>query len=441
MDKLKSGFKKVFAPAALGAAGTVGAKLLAIFTGIFAAALIIYSGYVLYHTFYTQNQAFTSTWDVQKYKPPVVEEQEPGAEDFSAINPDYRAWLTLYDTSIDHPVVQGNDELYYASHDAYGEVSLAGAIYLSAGNTRDLTDKYNLIYGHHMDNGAMFGALDKYLDEDYILSHKFGILIGKEARYPLEVFAVIITDAYESQIYTTGPQRTVEEIIYFLTHPSDSTTVRWYDEEAASRAWKITALSTCMNAETNGRLVVLCMTPEDAVTTPAPTAEPSATPEVPETPPPSEPPERIPVTEPEEHDFFDPDGQGRDVWALVNLICVILTGYLLCPLLHLKDKYKREKLMKQANETAAAAADPTDAVTYEKLDTFRKRFRFGAVGSTLSLIAAIVAFILTEDMRLPMVLIDRWTPLMLLILLVAWILDVRLARYREKQKDEKEKKA
>ena len=33
---------------------------------------------------------------------------------------------------------------------------------------------------------------------------------------------------------------------------------------------------------------------------------------------------------------------------------------------------------------------------------------------------------------MPMVLIDRWTPLMLIILIVCWIVDVRLMRYREK---------
>ena len=45
---------------------------------------------------------------------------------------------------------------------------------------------------------------------------------------------------------------------------------------------------------------------------------------------------------------------------------------------------------------------------------------------------ALIAFILTEDMRLPMVLIDRWTPLMIVLLLIEWLLDVRLIRYRDK---------
>ena len=31
-----------------------------------------------------------------------------------------------------------------------------------------------------------------------------------------------------------------------------------------------------------------------------------------------------------------------------------------------------------------------------------------------------------------MVLIDRWTPLMIVLLLIEWLLDVRLIRYRDK---------
>ena len=54
------------------------------------------------------------------------------------------------------------------------------------------------------------------------------------------------------------------------------------------------------------------------------------------------------------------------------------------------------------------------------------------------MIVAIIAFILTEDMRLPMILIDRWTPLMILLLAICWIVDVRLVRYRNKVLAEEE---
>ncbi len=65
------------------------------------------------------------------------------------------------------------------------ESSLTGAIYLAAGNAPDMSDSYNLIYGHHMDNGAMFGGLDRYRARSYFESHREGILVSQSAVYDL----------------------------------------------------------------------------------------------------------------------------------------------------------------------------------------------------------------------------------------------------------------
>lgn len=66
-------------------------------------------------------------------------------------------------------------------------------------------------------------------------------------------------------------------------------------------------------------------------------------------------------------------------------------------------------------------------------------FRIGFIAEILTVVIALITFILTEDMRLPMILIDRWTPLMVLFLLACWIVDVRLMRYREKDPAEEDK--
>lgn len=66
-------------------------------------------------------------------------------------------------------------------------------------------------------------------------------------------------------------------------------------------------------------------------------------------------------------------------------------------------------------------------------------FARGDVHKALTLaVLALIAFILTEDMRLPMVLIDKWTPPMIVLMLIVWVLDVRLIRYREGVLDDEE---
>ena len=57
-------------------------------------------------------------------------------------------------------------------------------------------------------------------------------------------------------------------------------------------------------------------------------------------------------------------------------------------------------------------------------------------------VLALLLFILTENMRLPMVLIDKWTPLMLIILAATWVFDITLTGVKEeKQEDESAVKA
>ena len=72
---------------------------------------------------------------------------------------------------------------------------------------------------------------------------------------------------------------------------------------------------------------------------------------------------------------------------------------------------------------------------------FRRRFNLGMFLELIFSVLALVAFILTEDMRLPMVLIDKWTPLMLLLMVTCWVADIALTRYRENDAEEAEKAA
>ena len=239
----------------------IGNGLVSALAGLLAVVLILYSGYVLYDSFATEYGAISENRDLLKYKPVVMADGKTAANtnDLSAINKDYRAWLTINGSQIDYPVVQGRDDLFYASHDVYGGVSLSGAIYLAAANDPNFNDSYNVVFGHHMDNGAMFGSLDKFRDEKYFHSHQTGTLVTKSRVYKLTLFAVATTDAYESQIYDVGDR--AGQVISFLTGGRENdagvgTKVLVYDKEAAKDAVKVVALSTCADADTNGRLVV-----------------------------------------------------------------------------------------------------------------------------------------------------------------------------------------
>ena len=462
-----------------------GSKMISLLSGLLAAFLILYSGYTLYENIYTQNLAFSSSWDLLDLKPEILDDGGTplqGTNKMAALNEDYRAWITIYDTHIDYPVMQGSNDLYYASHDVNKKSSLTGAIYLSSTNSADFSDNYNVIFGHHMDNSAMFGGLDNYSDESYLSGHKEGVLISSKTVYDMNIFAALQTDAYESMVYNSG-NRDINELKSFLEGNALYADLSQVTEES-----KIAALSTCSGAETNGRFVVFAILTDrnpDLVGTPDDPSEPLGTidgpddirteGETPEQPQPETPvqtqpgtpaeetpqtmesdnepeyifadePEDIPDTtvddeiieeieEIEEEDAplakfvnsFQPTGgsHGFNAWALVNLICLIITVYLFLPILHLKAKFGRKKYIEEEN----------------KARKFVLKFRIGVLLEALIAIVTIVTFLLTEDLSLPMTLTDRWTPFMLLLLAVCWVVDVILIRYRKKAEDNEEEAA
>ena len=423
-----------------------GGKLTTLLAGLLAAALIIYSGYVLYDTFYIQKNAGNS-WELVELKAQVMEDIDDGtsptAGSLAEINKDFRAWLTIYDTNIDYPVMQGKNDLYYSSHDIYQKSSLTGSIYLAAQSSSDFSDNYNIVYGHHMDHKSLFGGLDSFKDQDYFSSHKSGMLIAGNVIYDLEMFAVITTDAYEEAVYTVGNRDLTSLIAFIKDHAVQ------FDEETAN-ASKIIAFSTCESTETNGRLVVFAKMVQRGSEEEKPQGNPVIT-ENGNTPDPTGTPEdgttlgggKTDVTVIEDAasplanmvNKFQPTGgsYGNRAWALINLVCVILTLYLLFPLARIKGKINRVKTMRKINELEEDknSTEASDAGKWIK--RFRTRLVTGFALESIIAIGAVIIFLLTENMHLPMVLIDKWTPFMLLILLMSWITDLFLVRNRTKE--------
>ena len=469
--------------------------------------LMLFSGYAIYEQYYTQNRAFSSA-GINTAEVYTVEAQQ----NLVQARKDYRAWLKIENTNIDYPVMQSTDDLYYANHDIDGNVSLTGAIYMASGNKSDLSDDYIVIYGHHMDNGAMFGELEKFLDKDYFDSDNGGKLVFSDGSiFELNLWAAAHTDAYEDEVYSVDTQE-FNDVVEYVNKYS-----KYIKPSALDNAKKIIALSTCLDATTNGRLVVFYTlkeipgeqtvvpttpttpanpaTPTDedtGITTPVdkvPTGTGITTPDdvVPTTPDnpvkpdnpdkPTTPDDNqtvIPEEDTTPSSWWVPSGSsyGIKAWAIINLICLVITVYILVPIFFLRKKYGRIHKMRKVNKTKeelfeAQDMSPEDWTERERIMTvatkksdngyvskdkfseaveelffkvknFTRKFIAGIVLEVIFVIAGVIIFILTEDMKLPMVLIDKWTPLMLLILAGSVLAELNLTRYKRRRKEDKE---
>ena len=156
-------------------------------------------------------------------------------------------------TGIDYPVVQGATNMDYVNRDVYGDFSLSGAIFLDSRCAADLTDPYTVIYGHHMDNSAMFGDVARFAEADYFAAHPAGSISLPDAAYTIELFACVVTDAYDTAIYT--PERYHDDVGALLDYAA-AQAVQQRDIGVTTQD-RLVALSTCAGSETNGRVVVL----------------------------------------------------------------------------------------------------------------------------------------------------------------------------------------
>ena len=160
-------------------------------------------------------------------------------------------------------------------------------------------------------------------------------------------------------------------------------------------------------------------------------AEPEVEPEVvPDEPTPEVTPEPEPI-EPEPTPVAPPAG----AWALINLLCAIGSALLsiINLILYFTGKKDDEDDDNNGEQTAAEGGAEED-------DENKKELKRKGLVKLLSLIpgiGSIIVFFLTEDMSLPMVMVDKWTILMVILLVVTIVMAV-LSKKTKKDADKEE---
>ena len=124
-----------------------------------------------------------------------------------------------------------------------------------------------------------------------------------------------------------------------------------------------------------------------------------------------------------------PKAKGTEAnWAIMNFICMIIT-VLLAILLLLSKSKNEEKL------------ENDKTYSYDEQEDYQEEKRSLFIRSLALLLAiiSIIVFFLTEDMSLPMVIIDNWTIYMLCFVIVQLIVFILGRRWKEVEQEEKQK--
>jgi len=233
-------------------AARIGNKVLSFVAVVIILVLLLYSGYSLWDTSNVFRQGFIGE-ELLKFKPTQGDGANPTLAELMKINPDVCGWITIDDTNIDYPLMQGKDNLEYVEKDIYGEFSFSGAIFLDYRNKVDFSDSYNLLYGHHMTKGAMFSDVGEFVETDFFEQHRTGTLFLPDSTHRITLFACVSTNAYDQAVFNPmlQNQSTISAFLEYIK----SNAVQ-YREIDIKQDDLLIGLSTCANVETNGRTIV-----------------------------------------------------------------------------------------------------------------------------------------------------------------------------------------
>lgn len=167
----------------------VGIALLLVAGGLFIKAQL---GYQEAQSCYKQLEQYAVKGDSGDDVPSV---------DFNAlaqINPDIVGWIYVPGTVINYPVVQTSNNTTYLSRlfDTSGNGS--GTIFMDMDDTAPgLVDEQTTIYGHHMNDGSMFKAIDNTLNQGDFDKIGKVYYITRDTTYVLKpMFTAQVEDTY-----------------------------------------------------------------------------------------------------------------------------------------------------------------------------------------------------------------------------------------------------
>lgn len=216
-------------------------------TGVITAILIIFIGsYGLWDKHRIEEDADGAQYS--QYRPT----QKGDAwtyDEIKEINPEVIGWIKLKDTSIDHPLLQAEDNDKYLTLSATGEFSMTGSLFLDHNNRPDFSDAVSIIYGHHMNSEYMFGCLSSFLDRGFFRSHQYGYIVIGDKMKGIDVIGVAEVSAYDSDVYSGfNDSSHIQKIL------SKSIFVR----SKKLNPDKLLILSTCVDMGSDDRIILMC---------------------------------------------------------------------------------------------------------------------------------------------------------------------------------------
>ncbi len=178
-----------------------------------------------------------------------------------ATNPEFVGYLSADGVNLNLPIVQANDDKKYLEKNFYLQKTKYGCPFVTHLNNIEPLDQNTVIFGHHMNNGTIFGTLDAYKTIDGFKKAPVITFNTLYKDYKWKVIAAIVTNAY-----TKDDNGYIFR--YYFTQLSTQENFSAYLSELSQRSLydtgvdvlptdKLLTLSTCSHEFTDARFVVI----------------------------------------------------------------------------------------------------------------------------------------------------------------------------------------
>lgn len=164
-------------------------------------------------------------------------------------NSDTVGWIKIEGTLVDYPIMHSETQDFYLDHASDKSYAKNGSIYMDSAQSD--WGYINMIHGHNLKSGKMFGQLVKYKEEDFARQHSYIEVVkdGKICVY--KVFSVFVADGSKE---TFNLQ--FEDFAQYKTYFAELKNRSKFDFVDSVKSDDIIILNTCSYEFSNAHTIV-----------------------------------------------------------------------------------------------------------------------------------------------------------------------------------------
>ena len=242
-------------------------KVLRVLAIILCLGVIAYEGFKIYQdqkeyevadTEYEEIRTTAVVWpesedEAQEIEYPLL---QINFKKLSEINPDFIAWVYFPALDISYPVVHENTIDEYINLTFEGKVNKAGCIFQDVVSDPEFKGMHDILFGHNMRDGSMFGRLKKLYQssEDLLEEDPYIYVYTEDYVYQYRVFGYYLTKVGSEAYKVVENDEAYDEFLQYIGY--HSAYKRPSDADFTDRPGLLT-LSTCSGASGSGRRFVV----------------------------------------------------------------------------------------------------------------------------------------------------------------------------------------